>query len=125
MIKVELIATIRNENTSSIGRVYVKELITPQAPGFGDSIIAFKYLDATDFHGTFDDGSMWTVKDRYWDSDGGIHIILEEVIIDPDRNTQNLIHRSQESETFTITGWNSIDGDLDYKLRNAGWKDVT
>ena len=57
--------------------LWTRDLRTDYAPGPGDRIVLWPDDD------TPHDGPMWTVRGRYWDTDGNLHCELERMVINP------------------------------------------
>lgn len=107
----------------SNGKLYYREIETGFIPEPGvDDIVLWNSIDDDD--GSEWDGPMWHIKRRYMDNNGGWHIELTKMVIDPDDYWMNRMkNRTAISPIIYETSWwANIDGDPIPNLERAGWR---
>jgi hypothetical protein len=100
--------------------LWVRQVETGALPDLTDRVVLWPATDDDDPAG----GPMWDVYRRYMGSDGGWHVELARMAVDPAEDARDYIARTRLSETSSRWGiWRtSSDGDPTGKLRTGGWK---
>jgi hypothetical protein len=95
------------------GDIWTRVMMTDFAPTGGDEITLWGPND----NGAAS-GPNWCVVGRYWASDGGVHITLADMHVDPDERMQRVIFENSD-----IRPWytDTDGGDPEPLLEAGGW----
>jgi hypothetical protein len=105
------------EHTAPMGtsELWVKDLATDFAPGTGDTV----YLWPDEEDG--DTGGVgWTVRRRYWDAAGLVHLEMTYMVKDPTDDMQRILLHDN-GRHYASSWWVDRDGQPEPALRLGGW----
>jgi hypothetical protein len=103
------------EHTAPMGasELWVKDLVVDFAPAEGDTLYLWS-------NGEFPDVCAdWTVRRRYWDAAGLLHLELTYLVKDPTDDMQRVI--AHGSTHYAASWWVDNDGQPEPELRRGGW----
>lgn len=105
------------EHAAPVGpsELWVKDLATDFAPAVGDELHLWPDEEDGDLG-----GPAWTVRNRYWDASGLLHLELTYLVKDPTEDMQRVIKNSSE-RGYASSWWTDRDEQPEQSLRRGGW----
>lgn len=102
--------------------LWVKQVETGALPTTYDQVVLWPDRDDGGAIG----GPMWAVRRRYMDADGGWHVELTRMAVDPQESARDYIMRNRATSLSVGPSWSvwwtERDGDPVPHLRLGGWK---
>jgi hypothetical protein len=99
-----------------ISELWVKDLTTDFAPGEGDTLHLWPDEEDGDDVG----GPDWSVRRRYWDAAGLLHLELTYLVKDPTEEMQRVMMHGSDGR-YASSWWSEQDGHPEPSLRRGGW----